>query len=237
MDAEVLLYIILFSFILFLVVGNMLRLRFLRRAEKMSEQRSVNSIQGREVIARMMEEENITDVNVEFSDFIVPRYYYNSRRKRITIPTSTNYGSGLYDVMRCATMASHAIFTKNDKGGLYYRFSPFMEVWARIMPLFFVTMLIFGSVVPMISLMIMGIVYLLSVISALMMRRNEGEAASNAARWLVKNGVVSDVDSDTLSRLTSYITNYNLVNVLMSGFAIASARRPSPFTEALYGED
>lgn len=211
--------------IVFLFVGDYIRRTFLRRAEKMSESRSVNSIQGREVIERMLAEENITDVKVEFSDFIVPRYYFNRRRKSVVIPTFSNYSSGMYDVMRCATVASHVIIAKNNSGGLYYRLASFMEVWVRIMPFFIIIMFFLAAIWPFVFLPIIVVVYLLSLLVAVMMRQTDSEAVYNAARWLVKHGIVSDDDNGTFDKLTRYVTNYNLVNVLLAGFAIASGRR------------
>lgn len=218
--------IILFvAVFLFIALGNCLRIHFLNRAVKMSEPRSIDGIQGRDVIERMMAEERITDISVKFSDFIVPRYYYSFRRKCITIPTFTNYSSGLYDIMRCATVSSLAIFSKADGGGLYYRLSPFMEVWVRIMPIVLVVLLYMAAVFPFYALVSLAVVYFVSIMASVMMRRKEGEAAANASRWLLKNGIVSDSDSETLDKLTRYVTNYNMVNVLMAGFAITSARR------------
>ena len=218
--------IIIIAIVVFVLsAGNFFRMLFLGKAEKMSEKRTVNSIQGREIIQRMLAEENITDVEVRYSDFIVPRFYYNPWRKRIIVPTLVNFNSGLYDVMRCGTMASHAIFSKVRGGGLYYRLSPIMEVWSRIMPFFIIFMLYLSAINLILAYSSIAVMYLLSVVVAFVMRRTESEAVANTARWLVKNGIVLEEDSAALDGLTRYIANYNFVNVLMSGFAIASARR------------
>lgn len=207
--------------IVIIYIGLWLWYRHRVRSDEYSQTRSKGIVSGREVVRLMMAQSHIEGVSVIPYDFMIQRYYYSPRRRAVVMPTQSCYGSGLYDVVRAATLSTLAVQCIGQKNsGLYFCLSPIFEFWSRIMPLALFVCILLACKWMVIGVGLLLLLYVGSICTALMMRPTEKAAAQQAYNWLLSNNIVAAEESRQLSKVVDYVCNYNLNSAFLSIFVI-----------------
>lgn len=222
MDTGTLVLLILIGIYVVIFGGSILRELFFSKKEDMRNQRTEGLVSGKDVVERMLREANIEGISVVPQDAIIQRYYYSPRKKQIVISSHACYCSGYYEVMRAATTASNAIQREEGFGMIdfYLWLAPVMEWMARMLPMFLIVGVLLIEYSPMLVGVSLVAIWALMLILALLMRPVDKDAAKRSIDWLISNGVVAESNRARLEKIGRYLTNYNLMLVISSGFAI-----------------
>lgn len=222
MNSEIIILLLLLGVYVVIIAGVILRELFFMKKETMRKQRTEPLVNGKEVVERMLSDAKVEGVTIVPKDAVIQRYYYSPNDKRLVISSHACYCFGYYDVMRAATTASNAIQSEEGYGmiDLYLKLSPFVEWMSRMLPLFFVVGLFCIEYGPWAIGLSMIFLWTLLLIMTLLMRHVDKDAARRSVDWLVSNGVVAESERPHLERIGRYLTNYNMLLVLTSGFVL-----------------
>ena len=226
MDAYVFFLIVIFAFYFVVLVVVILRDIFFVKKENFRGIHTVGEVSGREIVERMLKDNDIDLVSINAKDRIIERYYYSPRRREIVMSAHACYNCGYYDVMRAASTAMNVVQHQEGYGmiDLYLRLAPMMEWIARLFPMIFIIGCFVVHFNPVLVICIILLIWALLLVFTLIMRHVDKDAAQRAAEWLLSHGLVPECDRKQINKIARYLTNYNLVLVLTAYFALYLSR-------------
>ncbi len=89
-----------------------------------------------------------------------------------------------------------------------------------MLPMFLIVGVLLIEYSPMLVGVSLVAIWALMLILALLMRPVDKDASKRSIDWLISNGVVAESNRARLEKIGRYLTNYNLMLVISSGFAI-----------------
>lgn len=207
--------------------GLYFRYRMLGRKENYRNIPTKNLAGGKEAAERLMAEYDISGVEIKQIDNVLLEYYYSPRSKQLHLSVRSYHGVGLYQVARAAHTAAHAVQHERAYPGIdvYLFFAPIMEVWSRLFPLFVIVLFIMGSCELKWAFVLLLLLYAVSFVVSLLMRRVDKGAADIAKEWLLSHDHIYQKDMEALDKTMKAIIDYNFIAILTAGFTIFQSKR------------